>query len=110
MDWTTLFHELTAGMVSLVDEPGRILMMAVGGVLIYLAIAKDYEPTLLLPIGVRRPGEDLEFTGLDNVTAVVLHERYNPSIPIVAGASLVAALGVLLLIIGRVAQRTTCSR
>jgi oxaloacetate decarboxylase beta subunit len=52
VDWTTLFHELTAGMVSLVDEPGRILMMAVGGVLIYLAIARDYEPTLLLPIGI----------------------------------------------------------
>src|SRR5450759_2842251 len=29
----------------------NIVMMAVGGVLIYLAIAKDYEPVLLLPIG-----------------------------------------------------------
>lgn len=28
-----------------------ILMYAVAGVLIYLAIAKEYEPTLLLPIG-----------------------------------------------------------
>ncbi|MBN1933738.1 MAG: sodium ion-translocating decarboxylase subunit beta [Anaerolineae bacterium] len=27
-------------------------MMVVGGVLIYLAVAKDYEPTLLLPIGL----------------------------------------------------------
>ena len=31
--------------------PGILLMFAVGGVLIYLAIAKEYEPTLLLPIG-----------------------------------------------------------
>jgi oxaloacetate decarboxylase beta subunit len=31
--------------------PGAVLMMAVGGVLLYLAIEKDYEPMLLLPIG-----------------------------------------------------------
>lgn len=30
---------------------GVLLMFAVGGILIYLAIAKEYEPTLLLPIG-----------------------------------------------------------
>src|SRR5512133_2332487 len=29
----------------------NVLMMAVGGVLIYLAIAKEYEPVLLIPIG-----------------------------------------------------------
>ena len=28
-----------------------LLMFSVGGLLIYLAIAKEYEPTLLLPIG-----------------------------------------------------------
>ncbi|MBN1260048.1 MAG: sodium ion-translocating decarboxylase subunit beta [Anaerolineae bacterium] len=32
--------------------PGHILMIAVGGVLLYLAIAKEYEPSLLLPIGI----------------------------------------------------------
>ena len=52
MDWATLFTELTRGIVGLVSEPGRIVMMIVGGVLIYLAIAKDYEPALLLPIGL----------------------------------------------------------
>ena len=31
--------------------PDTLLMFAVGGVLLYLAIAKQYEPTLLLPIG-----------------------------------------------------------
>ena len=30
----------------------QVVMMVVGGVLIYLAIAKEYEPVLLLPIGV----------------------------------------------------------
>ena len=29
----------------------HLVMIAVGGVLIYLAIAKEYEPTLLLPMG-----------------------------------------------------------
>lgn len=31
---------------------GNVVMMLVGGILIYLAIAKEYEPVLLLPIGV----------------------------------------------------------
>ena len=31
--------------------PGAVLMFSVAGLLIYLAIAKEYEPTLLLPIG-----------------------------------------------------------
>ncbi len=31
---------------------GQAVMMAMGGVLIYLAIAKEYEPVLLLPIGI----------------------------------------------------------
>ena len=46
MDISHLF----AGVAAL--RLGPILMMAVGGVLIYLAIAKEYEPVLLLPIGV----------------------------------------------------------
>ena len=32
-------------------EIGQILMIAIGGVLIYLAIAKKFEPLLLVPIG-----------------------------------------------------------
>lgn len=32
-------------------EPQRLIMMAIGGILIYLAIVKEYEPMLLLPIG-----------------------------------------------------------
>ena len=41
--------ELLIGIVSL--DYKMIIMMIVGGILIYLAIKKDYEPALLLPIG-----------------------------------------------------------
>ncbi|MEL7655287.1 MAG: sodium ion-translocating decarboxylase subunit beta, partial [Bacillota bacterium] len=44
-----LWNELLTGVLNL--EWNQILMFAIGGVLIYLAIAKDYEPMLLLPIG-----------------------------------------------------------
>ena len=39
----------TTGFFSL--TPGMLLMWLIGGILIYLAIAKDYEPLLLVPIG-----------------------------------------------------------
>lgn len=42
-------QELLIGIVNL--ELGNLIMFAVGGILIYLAIAKEYEPMLLLPIG-----------------------------------------------------------
>jgi sodium ion-translocating decarboxylase beta subunit len=41
---------LLAGIRAL--QLGQIIMMGIGGLLIYLAIAKEYEPVLLLPIGV----------------------------------------------------------
>jgi oxaloacetate decarboxylase beta subunit len=52
VNWTILLEELTKGSLALIQQPGRVLMMVVGGVLIYLAIAKEYEPSLLLPIGI----------------------------------------------------------
>ncbi|MCC7203879.1 MAG: sodium ion-translocating decarboxylase subunit beta [Phycisphaeraceae bacterium] len=42
-------QELLAGPLSL--TPGHAVMFIVAGLLIWLAIAKEYEPTLLLPIG-----------------------------------------------------------
>jgi carboxybiotin decarboxylase len=42
-------QELFQGVLGL--QPGSIIMFVVAGVLIYLAIAKEYEPMLLLPIG-----------------------------------------------------------
>jgi len=44
-----LWNELLAGILNL--EWNQIVMFAVGGLLIYLAIAREYEPMLLLPIG-----------------------------------------------------------
>jgi sodium ion-translocating decarboxylase beta subunit len=44
------FGSLLSGVAAL--TPGATVMMAIGGALIYLAIAKEYEPLLLLPIGV----------------------------------------------------------
>ncbi|MFQ5576307.1 MAG: sodium ion-translocating decarboxylase subunit beta, partial [Anaerolineae bacterium] len=41
-----------------------VVMIAVGGVLIYLAIAKDYEPVLLLPIGFGAILTNLPLTGI----------------------------------------------
>lgn len=46
---TGLWSELLVGVTNL--QWGNFVMFAIGGLLIYLAIAKDYEPMLLLPIG-----------------------------------------------------------
>ena len=62
MDWSTLVRELTKGLTSI--ELGNVVMMIVGGVLIYLAIAKDYEPMLLLPIGVGAVLANIPLTGM----------------------------------------------
>ena len=48
MDASTIAR-LSQGLLNV--TPGALLMIAVGGVLLYLAIEKDYEPMLLLPIG-----------------------------------------------------------
>jgi len=44
-----VLEALLSGLKAL--ECGNLLMFAVGGALIYLAVKKDYEPMLLLPIG-----------------------------------------------------------
>ena len=41
-----------------------VVMMVAGGVLIYLGIAKDYEPVLLLPIGFGAIVTNLPLTGI----------------------------------------------
>ena len=45
-----LWPNLTAGFTSLTWQ--ALVMMAVGGVLIWLAVKYEYEPLLLLPIGL----------------------------------------------------------
>jgi sodium ion-translocating decarboxylase beta subunit len=49
MDFTLLFTEILRGFSSF--GLGNAVMVVVGLVLIYLAVAKEYEPVLLLPIG-----------------------------------------------------------
>ncbi|WP_456358418.1 sodium ion-translocating decarboxylase subunit beta [Anaerozeibacter quisquiliarum] len=48
-----LFQELFSGILYMVSGPGlkTLVMFLIAGTLIYLAIKKDYEPALLLPIG-----------------------------------------------------------
>lgn len=43
---------LLEGVLTLGAEPGRIAMIAIGCVLMYLGIKKEYEPTLLVPMGL----------------------------------------------------------
>lgn len=49
MDFTQLLQDLSKGFAEF--SWGNALMILVGLVLIYLAIWKEYEPVLLLPIG-----------------------------------------------------------
>jgi carboxybiotin decarboxylase len=49
MNFTQLIHDLTLGFQAF--SWGSAIMLAVGAVLIYLAVVKEYEPVLLLPIG-----------------------------------------------------------
>ncbi len=53
MDLSTILQELFSGVISLFTLEGlkTLAMLVVACVLIYLAIKKDYEPALLLPIG-----------------------------------------------------------
>lgn len=61
MDWTELLR-LPTGLINL--TLGNIVMMMVGGILIYLAITKEYEPTLLLPIGLGTILANIPVTGM----------------------------------------------
>ncbi len=53
MDLGKLLTEMFSGVVYLASVDGlkTLAMFVIAGVLIYLAVKKDYEPTLLLPIG-----------------------------------------------------------
>ncbi len=53
MDFALLIQELFSGLFYLMSGDGfkTLIMFIIAGILIALAIVKDYEPTLLLPIG-----------------------------------------------------------
>lgn len=48
MDWSSLIE----GFLDLGRDPGTLIMLGIGGVLIYLGIAKKFEPLILIGIGV----------------------------------------------------------
>ena len=63
-------ESLLEGVIQMGAEPGRIVMMLIGCVLMYLGIKKEYEPTLLVPMGlgtilVNFPNSGVLMTGED---------------------------------------------
>ncbi|MGQ9585883.1 MAG: sodium ion-translocating decarboxylase subunit beta [Anaerolineae bacterium] len=69
MAWETLLQRLFEGIASLTW--GNLVMMGVGGILIYLAIVKGYEPVLLLPIGVGAILANIPLTGMTDGDGVL---------------------------------------
>jgi len=63
MDLSQVFTELTKGFANLTI--GNVIMIAAGCLLIYLAIAKEYEPVLLLPIGMGCVIANIPMTGMN---------------------------------------------
>ncbi len=64
-------YEMTA-IQAFVDDPGTILMLIVGSVLLYLGIKKKYEPLLLIPIAfgvilANLPGGGMGIVAADNI-------------------------------------------
>jgi carboxybiotin decarboxylase len=64
MDFSTLFQELMKGFRGF--ELGNFIMILVGCTLIYLAVAKEYEPVLLLPIGFGCILANIPLTGMSD--------------------------------------------
>lgn len=62
MNANELLLELGKGIVNL--SLGNLVMLLVGGVLIYLAVVKEYEPVLLLPIGFGCLLANIPMTGM----------------------------------------------
>jgi carboxybiotin decarboxylase len=62
MDIGLIFSELTKGLAGF--SWGNALMIGVGMLLIYLAVAKEYEPVLLLPIGFGCILANIPMTGM----------------------------------------------
>jgi sodium ion-translocating decarboxylase beta subunit len=62
MDLNQVFAELTKGFANF--TLGNAIMIIAGCVLIYLAIAKEYEPVLLLPIGMGCVIANIPMTGM----------------------------------------------
>ena len=64
MDFSTLLQELMKGFRGF--EIGNFIMILVGCTLIYLAVVKEYEPVLLLPIGFGCILANIPLTGMSD--------------------------------------------
>jgi oxaloacetate decarboxylase beta subunit len=62
MDFTNILHELLKGLSNF--TLGNAFMLLVGGTLIALAVLKEYEPVLLLPIGFGCLLANIPMTGM----------------------------------------------
>jgi oxaloacetate decarboxylase beta subunit len=63
MDLNQVLQELTKGFANL--SIGNVIMIVAGCVLVYLAIAKEFEPVLLLPIGIGCVIANIPMTGMN---------------------------------------------
>lgn len=62
MDYSNLLEELAKGITNLTW--GNLVMIGLGGILIALAVIKEYEPVLLLPIGFGCILANIPLTGM----------------------------------------------
>ncbi len=62
MDLSQLLPDLLKGLLNF--TPGNAVMIAIGGILIALAVIKEYEPVLLLPIGFGCVLANIPLTGM----------------------------------------------
>lgn len=65
------FSFLTNGAVFLANNPKMLVMWVIGGLLIWLAIKKDFEPALLIPMGFGAILVNLPLPGVIGETGIV---------------------------------------
>ena len=63
MEMITMF---TQNIMEIVNHPTMVIMWIIGGIMIYLAIKKEMEPTLLLPMGFGAILCNLPFSGAEH--------------------------------------------
>ena len=73
MDFLSEMEFLYSGLLAAVSDWKILVMWAIGGILIYLAIKKDMEPTLLLPMGFGAILVNLPFSGAVEVVETLFN-------------------------------------
>jgi oxaloacetate decarboxylase beta subunit len=78
MDLGALLPELIKGLTNF--TPGNAVMILVGLILVYLAVAKEYEPVLLLPIGFGCILANIPLSGMTAVSDGMMKVIYDAGI------------------------------